>query len=707
MSSVTKPIALDETLCRVADALEIITGSGTIIAVQYENLTFPVSKDTHCIYNNSLYKAKQAINDSEDWTPGHWDAATVMGEIVDIRAHSVTDVQVNGTSVVQNGVANVPAALNNGDYGVVKLRNSGGLYYYSDNGTVGIERAVTTSIKNGTNLYLPIVPSEQHTSVFYGLAKAAGDSTQAASDNAVGTYTDDAKSAIRTMLGAYAKPSTGIPAADLASGVIPSVPVQDVQVNGSSILNNGVANLPIASASTLGAVRIDEDYGIAVAANGKIAVIPAMSDEIKAGSTVYRQISAGKQHEAVFYGLAKAAGDSTQASSENAVGTYTDDAKAAIRTMLGAYTKPSTGIPAADLASGVIPSVPVQDVQVDGTSILSSGTAHIPIATQEGSYGLVKLGELAYGLGISATTGDVLIYPATPSVIKAGGTNADATYRAITSRYLPDAVFYGLAKASGDATQTSSDNAVGTYTDDAKAAIRTMLGAYAKPANGIPAADLASGVIPTVPVTDVQVNGTSVLNNGVAGIPVAGSSDYGVVKVDNTLGVKFDDNNKLTISGASQAMIKTGTTAGYAIVPGHQHESVFWGLAKAAGDTTQSSSANAVGTYTAQAKAAIQTMLGVEASISLVETVSGSTPSITGQPNVRYVCGEVAELTITPPANGTIDVIFESGTTPTTLDIPSTVKLPGWFDATSLEAETIYDIMITDGVYGSVMTWES
>lgn len=42
---------------------------------------------------------------------------------------------------------------------------------------------------------------------------------------------------------------------------------------------------------------------------------------------------------------------------------------------------------------------------------------------------------------------------------------------------------------------------------------------YDKPATGIPASDLASGVIPSVPVTDVTVGGTSVLNNGTAVIP--------------------------------------------------------------------------------------------------------------------------------------------------------------------------------------------
>ena len=45
------------------------------------------------------------------------------------------------------------------------------------------------------------MPVKQHRSVFYGLACAAGDTTQSESSNPVGQYTDEAKAAIRAMLG--------------------------------------------------------------------------------------------------------------------------------------------------------------------------------------------------------------------------------------------------------------------------------------------------------------------------------------------------------------------------------------------------------------------------------------------------------------------------------------------------------------------------
>ena len=67
-------------------------------------------------------------------------------------------------------------------------------------GSIGVSAAGNTDIKDGTTLNLPVMPGRQHRSVFYGLAKAAGDNTQSESNNNVGTYTDEAKAAIKTML---------------------------------------------------------------------------------------------------------------------------------------------------------------------------------------------------------------------------------------------------------------------------------------------------------------------------------------------------------------------------------------------------------------------------------------------------------------------------------------------------------------------------
>lgn len=126
---------------------------------------------------------------------GSWEWATPSG-----GGGDVTDVQVNGTSVVTDGVANVPIATP-GAIGLVKPTSTYGVNVLSG-GFLGLVQATNAQIKNGSG-YSAIFPSNQEKSTFYGLAKAAGDTTQSQSNNEVGNYTEEAKSAIKKMLGIY------------------------------------------------------------------------------------------------------------------------------------------------------------------------------------------------------------------------------------------------------------------------------------------------------------------------------------------------------------------------------------------------------------------------------------------------------------------------------------------------------------------------
>lgn len=85
--------------------------------------------------------------------------------------------------------------------GVVKINNNYGIVINPQTGEITTSSADPETVKAGSNYYRPIAPYYQHYSVFYGLAKAAGDVTQSASSNAVGAYTDEAKAAIKAMLG--------------------------------------------------------------------------------------------------------------------------------------------------------------------------------------------------------------------------------------------------------------------------------------------------------------------------------------------------------------------------------------------------------------------------------------------------------------------------------------------------------------------------
>lgn len=102
---------------------------------------------------------------------------------------------------------------------------------------------------------------------------------------------------------------------------------------------------------------------------------------------------------------------------------------------------------------------------------------------------------------------------------------------------------------------------------------------------------------------------------------------------------------------------------------------------------------------------------GYKVLADITQNVSGLTPSITGQSGVRYICGTCSTLSITAPASGIIDVIFQSGSTATVLTVTSAksgvsaIKWAGGFDPTSLDANTTYEINIMDGEYGVVGSW--
>ena len=84
--------------------------------------------------------------------------------------------------------------------------------------------------------------------------------------------------------------------------------------------------------------------------------------------------------------------------------------------------------------------------------------------------------------------------------------------------------------------------------------------------------------------------------------------------------------------------------------------------------------------------------------------VSGTSPVITADVNTRYICGEVTTISVTPPASGICEVVFESGTTPAVLTLPATVMMPDWFE---IESGRIYQISIENAKYGAVMSWQS
>lgn len=205
-------------------------------------------------------------------------------------------------------------------------------------------------------------------------------------------------------------------------------------------------------------------------------------------------------------------------------------------------------------------------------------------------------------------------------------------------------------------------------------------------------------------VSDVQIDGTSIVTDGVAEMPIAmlpksgyAAGNFGVVALKPYRGIAQNNEDKsLFIAYPSANELKQGIENFTAVTVATQHSATFYGLAKVAGHD-EKNSALPLGTYSEEAKSAISDMLN---GAVLVE---GTTPTITALSGVRYICGEVATLDFTPCATGICDIFFVSGSTPTVVTLPNTVKFPnGEFVA---EADTAYEINILDGIYGVVTAW--
>lgn len=346
----------------------------------------------------------------------------------------------------------------------------------------------------------------------------------------------------------------------------------------------------------------------------------------------------------------------------------------------GHYIKPTSGIPANDLAEGVIPDISIKTDKVSNAiagnfasldsqgNLIDSGHKHSDYLTQHQD--------------ISGKQ-DTLIFDDIPT------TNSNNPVKSSGIKSAIDAVVGSIPNVTGKADKVSNATSGNFATLDANGNLTD---------SGSKASDFLTQH-QTIPVTDVQINGVSIVSSGIADVPVASSNDFGAVKTNTSYGTGVTASGMLYLYKALESNIKAGTTEYRPIVPYNQHQAAFYGLAKAAGDTTQASSSNATGTYTETAQSKIHEMLDAPV------MVSGTDPVIIGKAGIRYICGECNTLTLTPPASGIVDVVFTSGITPTVLSVPNTVKWPGWFDSTSLDASTTYKLNIMDGVYGAVMAW--
>ena len=80
------------------------------------------------------------------------------------------------------------------------------------------------------------------------------------------------------------------------------------------------------------------------------------------------------------------------------------------------------------------------------------------------------------------------------------------------------------------------------------------------------------------PVTDVQINSTSILSSGVANIPKASTSDFGVAKINTVYGIGITANGELRTSAATDAEIESKSNTAKPLVPSSINKIVMEGL---------------------------------------------------------------------------------------------------------------------------------
>jgi hypothetical protein len=207
----------------------------------------------------------------------------------------------------------------------------------------------------------------------------------------------------------------------------------------------------------------------------------------------------------------------------------------------------------------------------------STATAYEPYT---GRSITIDLGQAVYGGRLDVLTGILTVYPEYDSY------NGEA----LTGRWISDRDVYAVGTTPTIGAQVVNIGAQGTEIQLEPHEVASLLGVNNIWADtGGTSAEYRADPdlyiqrkMPDVPVDDVQINGTSIVENGVANIVPASTAD-----------------------------IKSGSSVSKFVPTGRQGSSVFYGLAKSAGDTTQSASSNAVGNYTDEAKIAIQKMLGI------------------------------------------------------------------------------------------------
>ena len=183
-----------------------------------------------------------------------------------------------------------------------------------------------------------------------------------------------------------------------------------------------------------------------------------------------------------------------------------------------------------------------------------------------------------------------------------------------------------------------------------------------------------------ITVTDVQVNGTSILNDGIANIPIASNNRLGVV-FPAGFGVMVTASGALAINKATDALINAKANNFQPVVPSNLDYAVKVGVTTNKNNLTDDEKTNACN------------WLG--AGHQRTTVIDSTTPTIVldkALANTDYQYGTITSLSITEIENSYLETnIFFTAGAEITVDLPDTLKIIGNL---SFEAEKQYIMSI-------------
>lgn len=222
--------ALDSVKNADADAETLEPGSDATASIEYQNDTFA--------FHFGLPKGEKGDQGIQGIQGEKGDRGEKGEPGKDGEQGPVGPMGPEGPQGKPGVTPDMSIYVKNSDYatatkgGVAKVVGDYGLRM--NNGFIAVKGAEQPTIKspsgNQASENQPIVPDRQHMAVFYGLAKAANDRTQSQSSNPVGTYTNEAKSKIQTML--------GVPSKQYVDDLVSRIETMNVHICGSNEYNH-------------------------------------------------------------------------------------------------------------------------------------------------------------------------------------------------------------------------------------------------------------------------------------------------------------------------------------------------------------------------------------------------------------------------------------------------------------------------------------